>query len=286
MFTAEKRKELKERLSLFSNSEYYTVRENGVAEGVQDGKKVKKAYRYAFFSQNAAGGQSLMFAISQETYEQHATEIEEILAEVKKERVEKEQKSRLPLAVIEVTHDYETGISYYSFNQRLSDADWKKVARYMTRYEVEDESMCIGPARGWCIKPNCIADVLDTLNIAHGLPERKNKQPVDDTTARRKDLERKLEEVFQSAEKPADCTEVEGVARLLDSSNAHGSGSWYHLTDTHIWQVINNGMAGDDWSLNNYKTAGAGAIAYRIPRTADLAELVEELKSLDSEVKQ
>lgn len=37
-----------------------------------------------------------------------------------------------------------------------------------------------------------------------------------------------------------------------------------------IWYVVNNGADGDDWSRNNVRTGGAGAIGWRLPHTAEL----------------
>ena len=65
--------------------------------------------------------------------------------------------------------------------------------------------------------------------------------------------------------------------RLLDTQDVYGGGSWFVVTPTHIWYVRNNGMDGDNWSQNNVRTGGAGAIGCRIIYNAELAEKIREL---------
>lgn len=54
----------------------------------------------------------------------------------------------------------------------------------------------------------------------------------------------------------------------------YGTGDWFVIGDEYIWYVQNNGMDGDDWSRNNVRTTGAGAIGYRVPFDEDLAEAI------------
>lgn len=65
--------------------------------------------------------------------------------------------------------------------------------------------------------------------------------------------------------------------RVSDTSNVYGGGDWFIVGDDYIWYVENNGMEGDDWSLNNVQTGGAGAIGWRVPYDEDLAEQIRNL---------
>lgn len=58
--------------------------------------------------------------------------------------------------------------------------------------------------------------------------------------------------------------------------NIYGGGSWFVVGDEHIWYVRNNGMDGDDWSLNNVATGGAGAIGWRVPYSEEMAETIRQ----------
>ncbi|MBU1014783.1 MAG: hypothetical protein KKG99_17450 [Bacteroidetes bacterium] len=51
----------------------------------------------------------------------------------------------------------------------------------------------------------------------------------------------------------------------LDTQTIYGGGDWFVVDSEWIWYVKNNGMDGDDWSRNNIRTGGAGAIGWRTP---------------------
>jgi hypothetical protein len=48
------------------------------------------------------------------------------------------------------------------------------------------------------------------------------------------------------------------------STRLYGGGEWFVIGKEFIWYVRNNGMDGDNWSHNNVRTGGAGAIGWRI----------------------
>ncbi|MGC8848452.1 MAG: hypothetical protein ACP5QE_06385 [Conexivisphaera sp.] len=71
--------------------------------------------------------------------------------------------------------------------------------------------------------------------------------------------------------------------------NIYGGGRWWVIEaqKNRILAVRNNGADGDDWSRNNIRTGGAGAIGFGIPLTPErvaalrrIAEIAAELKSL------
>jgi len=67
---------------------------------------------------------------------------------------------------------------------------------------------------------------------------------------------------------------------LCDSFDLHGGGSRFVITSDAIWYVRNNGADGDDWSANNVRTGGAGAVGYRVPLDAGLAEEIRTLAGI------
>ena len=67
---------------------------------------------------------------------------------------------------------------------------------------------------------------------------------------------------------------------LFDTQNLYGSGSWFVLGEEHTWYVRNNGMDGDDWSRNNVRTGGAGAIGWRVPTTPELTARLRRIAEL------
>jgi len=68
-----------------------------------------------------------------------------------------------------------------------------------------------------------------------------------------------------------------GAVRMFDTGNIYGSGGWLVVSDTSIWYIRNNGMDGDNWSNNNVRTGGAGAIGWRIERDEKLVNELNEI---------
>ena len=64
--------------------------------------------------------------------------------------------------------------------------------------------------------------------------------------------------------------------RLHDTQDIYGGGDWFILDGDEIWYVRNNGRDGDNWSANNVRTGGAGAIGWRIVNS----ELAAEIRNL------
>lgn len=79
------------------------------------------------------------------------------------------------------------------------------------------------------------------------------------------------ERIKTEGERPAGSHQPDGE-RIADTQDHHGGGEWFILGVEWIWYCQNNGADGDDWSLNNIVTGGAGAIGWRVPRAAELAE--------------
>lgn len=67
---------------------------------------------------------------------------------------------------------------------------------------------------------------------------------------------------------------------LLDSTDAYGGGDWWVVSPDAIWYCRNNGADGDDWSLNNVRTGGAGAIGWRIQHDREAEELLRRVVDL------
>jgi hypothetical protein len=67
--------------------------------------------------------------------------------------------------------------------------------------------------------------------------------------------------------------------RIMDRQNLYGGGDWFILGDNEIWYVLNNGHDGDDWSMNNVRTGGAGAMGWKATRTE---ELTSELLTIET----
>lgn len=56
----------------------------------------------------------------------------------------------------------------------------------------------------------------------------------------------------------------------------YGSGTRYVVQENHIWKLENNGTDGGDWSMNNIRTGGAGAIGTRFVKTPERMAYLNE----------
>jgi hypothetical protein len=90
------------------------------------------------------------------------------------------------------------------------------------------------------------------------------------------------ERIKSDGERPDGMHATEGD-RLIDSQTIYGGGEWFVVGAVWIWYCANNGHDGDDWSQNNVRTGGAGAIGWRLPRTDELANRLRELDAAEKE---
>jgi hypothetical protein len=58
---------------------------------------------------------------------------------------------------------------------------------------------------------------------------------------------------------------------IWDTQNIYGGGDWFVASTDQktIWYVKNNGADGDNWSYNNVRTGGAGAIGWKMETLPD-----------------
>jgi len=91
-------------------------------------------------------------------------------------------------------------------------------------------------------------------------------------------LRQAFDHIEAAGEYPQGSHDAQGVAVYLSERDRrgqiYGSGRYLVLGEDWLWAVSRNGMDGDDWSRNNVRTGGAGAIGRRIPADAALAAQV------------
>ena len=63
----------------------------------------------------------------------------------------------------------------------------------------------------------------------------------------------------------------DGTEYAIDGKghNIYGGGCCYIVSRDQIWKLLNNGLDGDNWSRNNVRTGGAGAIGYIFAATEE-----------------
>ena len=132
--------------------------------------------------------------------------------------------------------------------------------------DIEDEMLGIGPmgASGWMVK----CPDKEDCQARRKIEEEKRKAEI----AEKRRVDNLEDELFSQGEYTSEeKTQIvlDGIVyeRLGKGHNIYGGGVQYVVTDDHIWHVQNNGMDGDDWSRNNIRTGGAGAIGRRFNKT-------------------
>lgn len=112
----------------------------------------------------------------------------------------------------------------------------------------------------------------------------KNKKLKIEETAKREKAAQKnaiikeiCDYIKEYGERPDDAGSVSGEP-LIDTFNIYGGGYQLVICYNEIWYIKNNGMDGDDWSLNNVRTGGAGAIGWIAPLNDNIRSLIAKLR--------
>jgi len=146
------------------------------------------------------------------------------------------------------------------------------------RYYREDGmSFGVGDQSGYAYWATARAATEDEMTPLRA-QEDAQRQRRDAATVRSTTLRALEQEVRERGERPEGSNSPEGE-RWFDTQTIYGGGSWWVVGPDYIWFVLNNGADGDDWSLNNVRTGGAGAIGWRAPRSEDLLSRLSALRT-------
>lgn len=194
----------------------------------------------------------------------------------------------------------ETGLKWYSLSAEVPRDTWKKIAKYFLKFDSDEEDSFDGELKGWLTaQPDTIETILDVrgeLTLAYRRVQAKKAR--EDAEQKGKELQGKLNDIdtaFENAtypdpkiEDPKEAAKfqpgyekiyVEGekIENPEHPENIYGGGQWWIIQKNWIWKIQNNGHDGDDWSMNNVNTGGAGAIGVRVPYSEELAQKIRSL---------
>jgi len=194
----------------------------------------------------------------------------------------------------------ETGIKWYSLSAEVPRDVWRKISKYFEKFW-DDEDALDGELRGWLTaQPEVVEKILNVreeLTLAYRREQAKKRK--EKKEKRVKELQEKIDDIKKAFEKaeypdpkqeaPEDAAQyqtgcekmrVEGekIQNPLNPENPWGGGEWWVIQESWIWYVRNNGFDGDNWSVNNVQTGGAGAIGVRVPFSDELAAQIRSLK--------
>jgi DNA-binding transcriptional MerR regulator len=194
------------------------------------------------------------------------------------------------IMLVHVDRSMETGIDYYSLSTRVSKDLWAKIAEFFDYHRADEEETWSGYAlKGWLTTQFNVEKIEKILAVKKENTVDYRKEQSEKASKERAEQEKHLDEklktiddAFINAEYPAsyEMFDIEGeeIQHPRNPKNIYGGGEWWTITEKYIWHIKNNGMDGDDWSRNNVKTGGAGAIGRRIPHRGDVAEIIRDVE--------
>ena len=178
----------------------------------------------------------------------------------------------------------ETGMSYYRLSACVPRETWVKISKYFERFGWDDED---GELCGWLTaQPEVVEKILGvreelTLEYRRREAVKRREEKKKKTLV----LQAKIDDIkkaFREAEYPKteNKMKIEGekIQNPLNPENPWGGGEWWVIQVSWIWYIKNNGFDGDNWSVNNVQTGGAGAIGHRVPFSEELADKIRGLK--------
>jgi hypothetical protein len=81
--------------------------------------------------------------------------------------------------------------------------------------------------------------------------------------------------IINNGTRPAD--EQPAGETILSTQNVYGGGDWFVIGSDALWYIRNNGADGDNWSHNNIRTGGAGAIGWKAPMNTAIERSLRKL---------
>ena len=186
----------------------------------------------------------------------------------------------------------------YQLTCRVPATVWARIREHMyyanSEEDVEGLEDFGGRARGWFTGNNKEVQRIITEEAEKAADDEDRAEVArlrtEEEEARVREEERKklaavlLENcaIVDGAAKNAKYLEVKAyvpkgleVQDPRDPRNIYGGGHWWVIESNRILDVLNNGMDGDNWSENNIRTGGAGAVGCEFPRTQKVVEALE-----------
>jgi len=212
-------------------------------------------------------------------------------ADYRAEAAERERKAREDIRLVPAGMTEDHGMAY-RLTTRLERSEWAKIAKHMLYVTTDDEMGMDADDHnlGWVtFYPREVEEALGITGdrTVAGQREAAKRRRDDPALARRRAIVQRVKEIAheirETGERPEGMNDPDGD-RLFDTQDIYGGGDWFVVGPEYLWHVQNNGMDGDNWSYNNVRTGGAGAIGYRVPAsspmTAELHQLASELTAL------
>ena len=182
-----------------------------------------------------------------------------------------------PLQLNKSIYDFSTGIQYYTLNKTIPETEWNKVSEYFTYmqpYMFEDAE---GATAGWyTTEPEKVEEILGITKTHEETKKEQenneNLETIEKAFNNAKTIPRtiKLNNLLQRGKT------YENPNNKWTTNNIYGGGILYIIQTGKLIKIQNNGRDGDDWSINNIQTGGAGAIGTYISYDETTAQKIKE----------
>lgn len=267
-----------------------------------------------FFYKGIVNDKNMLLGISKETYDKYADDIEEAIKRgLEKKRLDilKNNWVVRTLAGTVLYHEgtnYSDGMDLYSLTAKVPRDVWFKISDLFFKVDGESEVDMMHEIRYgyYTTQPAKVQDILlkeaervatdEERKIAEQIIE-KNKKIEKVSNEERKiktQIERiasKITDYFKKNGKypqTKDKIELNGdwIENPIDPPDVYGGGSWFVVDENtkELWYVENNGADGDDWSRNNVRTGGAGAIGRVMKWNEDIVKNIKKIRDLESQL--
>lgn len=230
-------------------------------------------------------------------YCEDTTEYEGKLAALKAEYVEIKEQKEIEDAkryfTIQTVSEYK-GDGYKGGEiVRFCDGRLGKVVKVWRYYEEDTLSLGYLCDGGWLIFAKC-----DTYAVTEEEKKQfeEKERAYEEEKELRKRISEKKKEIRNTVNELAchimengECPEGKGILVdgeiLYDTFDIYGAGQRIVINGSFVWILRNNGADGDDWSLNNIRTGGAGAIGHKMQVNYTCKVYIEKIKQLKEELK-
>ena len=183
---------------------------------------------------------------------------------------------------------YQKGQIYQAKDGRLGKAvkTWK-------RYEEDTMSLGYLVDGGWLIFAECDTEAVSEQEKIEFFKEKERQQEElskeKEFSKKKTELKNIVEEFFSYVRKngnyPKEDDKIQVSGNVIyDTFNVYGGGKRIVIKDNLLWVLKNNGSDGDDWSCNNIKTGGAGAIGYCMTMNDTCNEYLSKIESIKSSI--
>ncbi len=187
--------------------------------------------------------------------------------------------------------DHEEYGNLYALNKEITDDEKELIKDYFRKFKPIDFRNILnieGNPHGWMCTEEDVPQVEKLLKISETLEKQKLEQEElqKELNQKRKvkdDAMSEIERIFDNASRPnkflkklikkADIVYDPGDGYLTD--HEFGEGQLFLINESYIWYIINNGRKDDDYTLNNIKTTGPGAVGFRIPYDEHVHDLIK-----------